>query len=377
MGKFNPVKAITALFSCITLFFAAFGAFESTATDNIARQNAHMNYLADEFYTDYTPVSESTLAGFDIQQAVADGVKYNEVSFIGTHNSYQADSTAEYKALYAALSEGTFGLVNAADADFRMDHLTDQLELGVRTVEIDVETIVKNGRTQFIVCHSPLTNVSSNCYDFAAALREIKMWSDNNPNHLPISVVIEPKKMLPPIHGLKNFSLKYANEFDALLREILGETLLTPAEMMGDFASLKDMREADGWLPLGDTLGKVLVLLHDTTVTSDYINQDQTIKTQAMFPMLRYADRYASYASFVLDNTPSDALKHKAESIDKCHLIVRTRADSFNHFSDSEYSDAIRSGAQIISSDYPPATFENDHVFTFDNGSLVRLNAAK
>lgn len=373
MGRFNPVKAITALFSCVSLLFGAFGSFDSTVAENIAYQDAHMAYLENEYYNDYTPVDESKIAGFYVEEAIANGVKYNEVSFIGTHNSYKAESPEEYKKLFAALSDATFGIVDSAKTDFHMDTLTDQLELGVRSVEIDIETVVKNGEASFVVCHSPMTDAASVCYDFAKMLQEIKLWSDHNPNHLPISIIIEPKKSLPPIRNLKNFSLTYAKQFDAVIREVLGDTLLTPADMMGDHADFKEMRENNDWLPLGETMGKVLVLLHDTTVTSDYIQQDTTLRSQAMFPMLRYDDRNKSYAAFIIDNTPDTALKHKEESIDRCRLIVRTRADEYLSYSDAKYQAAINSGAQIISTDYPPTTFEKENTFTFQNGYMIKM----
>lgn len=368
-------KAFAAIASVITLLFSAMAVNDSVVEENYARQDAHMNYLVNEYYVDYTPCDESKIACYDIQKAIDDGVKYNEISFIGTHNSYQLESTPEYKALYNAVSDMTFGIVDGSLTSFNMDSLTDQLQLGLRSLELDIETVTANGETSFVVSHSPLLDITSSCYDFETALTEIKMWSDANPGHLPVTVIIEPKKGVLPVNGMKNFSLKYANEFDSLLREILGDTLLTPAEMMGDYDSFKAMREDDGWLALGETMGKVLVLLHDTTVTDSYINQDVSVKSQAMFPMLRYADRNKSYASFIIDNTPSDALKHKEELIDKCNLIVRTRADSYTSFSETEYEAAINSGAQIVSTDYPVKVQKtNQHEFTFDGCYLTVIN---
>lgn len=367
-------KAFTALVSIFPLLFSAISAGNASIDENIALQNGHMGYLVNEYYADYTPCDESAIAGFDIDDAIANGVKYNEVTFIGTHNSYQTASTQEYSELYSALSDLTFGLVDASQTSFNMETLTNQLQSGIRSLEIDIETVVKDGKISFVVSHSPILDITSNCYDFEKAIEEIKMWSDANPNHLPVTIIIEPKKSVPLLNGMKNFNLSYANTVDELLREKLGDTLLTPAAMMGEHESLKEMREADDWLTLEETLGKVLVLLHDTTVTDNYINQDSTIKSQAMFPMLRYDDRNESYASFIIDNEPSDALKHKEESIDKCNLIVRTRADSYISYSDEKYKNAVNSGAQIISTDHPVRSYEtNEHTFTFDSGYTVEI----
>lgn len=372
--KYGPVKAIFALLSCLVLLPMAMGAVDRTTQENIQRQDEYMTYLENEFYANYTPCDEQQFASFDIAQAIDDGVKFNEVAFLGTHNSYQLPASEEYKKLAEALDVATFSIASSQKADFKMDTLTEQFELGIRSIELDIETIVENGEVSFVVSHDPKIDNTSNCYDFEKALTEIKMWSDANPDHLPITVIIEPKKLAAPVGTMKKFTLPYANACDELLRDVLGDTLLTPADMMGDYESFGDMRANDGWLSLGDTMGKVLVLLHDTTVTGDYIKQDSSIRTQAMFPMLRYADRNESYASFIIDNTPSDAIRHNAESIDNCNLIVRTRADSYPSYSESRYEQTLACGSQIISTDYPVNTENrNDHVFTFDGGYTVQL----
>lgn len=372
--KYGPIQAVIALIFVLILLPQTITASFAQVKTNIAFQNAHMEYLKTEYYTeDYIPCDENKIAAFEIEQAIEDGVKYNEVAFIGTHNSYQIEATEEFLKLYNAVDVVTFGIIDGETADFTMDTLTEQMQLGIRNFEIDIETVVTDDEIGFVVSHSPLLDNTSSCYDFEKALEEIKMWSDANPNHLPISIIIEPKEFLLPISGMRNFNLEYANAFDDLLREKLGETLLTPSEMMGEYASLKEMREADGWLPLEDTLGKVLVLMHDTAVTEDYINQDVSIKSQAMFPMLRFDDRNETYTSFIICNDPEDALENKPEAIDKCNLIVRTRADSYPTFSDERYELANQCGSQIISTDYPFRAGENkNHVYSF-GGYTVKL----
>ena len=64
---------------------------------------SYLDYLRNEFYTDYTPCDESKFASFDIEDAIAKGVKYNEVQFLATHNSSQVAATDEYKKLYQTI----------------------------------------------------------------------------------------------------------------------------------------------------------------------------------------------------------------------------------------------------------------------------------
>lgn len=361
------IKMISALFIVFNCFSMAITAGTEQIDENIRYQQERMDYLRNEFYTDYTPCDESEFASFDIEKAIASGVKYNEVQFLATHNSYQIEATEEYKKLYQIFSDITFGILRAETADFTMDSITEQFELGIRGIELDIETVEENGQASFIVAHNPLYDNTSSCYDFETAIEEIKMWSDNNPSHLPLTIIIEPKKDVIEINNLKSFKFEYAKMIDEILREKMGDTLLTPAEMMGDYESLKEMRENDGWLPLEKTMGRVIFLLHDTTVTSKYINQDKSIKTQAMFPMLRYADRNKSYASFIIDNHPDQAIAHEGETIDRCNLIVRTRADFYPDFSEKRYAYADECAAQIISTDFPIRKGESRyHEYSFD-----------
>lgn len=367
-------KMIISIFLVIYYFPASLVAGSNQIEKNIQYQDARMEYLRNEFYVDYTPCDESKFASFDIEDAIENGVKYNEVQFLATHNSYQIATTDEYRKLYYALGDLTLGIVNTEKVEFEMDSLTEQLELGIRGLEIDIETVDKKGDVSFIVTHNPLYDNTTSCYDFEKALEEIKMWSDNNPGHLPVTVIIEPKKNVPLVNNMKNFTIKYTKIFDELIRVKMKDKLLTPADMLGDYESFKELRENDGWLTLEKTMGKVLFLLHDTTVTSDYIKQDETIKTQAMFPMLRFNDRDKSYASFIIDNNPDEAIAHKEETIDRCNLIVRTRADSYPNFSDKRYEQADACSAQIITTDYPPRKSDSEnHNYSF-NGYTVRLS---
>lgn len=367
------IRMISALFLILIHLSAAFTAGSEQTEKNIEYQNERMDFLKNEYYVDYTPCVESQFADFDIDEEIKNGVKYNEVQFLGTHNSYQIAATEEYKQLFRTLSDLTFGLISAETAEFTMDSLTEQLELGIRGLEIDIETVDKDGDVSFIVTHNPQLDNTTSCYDFEKAIEEIKMWSDHNPGHLPVTVIIEPKKGVVPVDNMKNFTMEYVKAMEEIICEKMGDSLLIPKDMMGDYESFKAMREADGWLTLEKTMGKVLFLLHDTTVTSEYIKQDESIKSQVMFPMLRYDDRDKEYASFIIDNEPDKALSHEAESIERCNLIVRTRADSFPKADEKRYEMVNNCSSQIISTDYPVRKNESGYnVYSFD-GYTVKL----
>ena len=377
--KYKTFKVILSLILAVLLFML--GLYPSALITglcytgkNIEYQNSHLDYLENEYYVNYTPCDEQNFADFDLQQAYADGVKFNEVAFLGTHNSYQLLATAPrraYDKLCQIIPTGKKG----DKLGFEMDTLTTQLENGIRNLEIDIETVDDGKNISFIVTHDPILDNVSSCYDFAKALEEIRLWSDNNPDHLPITIIIEPKADVANLNNMKNFSLEYANALGETIKNVLGDTLLTPAQMMRDYRSFEEMRMADDWLTLEETLGKVMVLLHDCDVTEDYIAQDETIKSLPIFPMLRFEDINKSYTSFILENDPEIATQNNPTSIGAYTVIVRTRADSYPDFSDERYAYTDMCGSQIITTDFPPRTVRKDeHTYSFDGYTVKLLN---
>lgn len=339
---------------------------------NTEYQDEHLQYLKNEYYTDsYVPCDEQKLADFDIEKAFSEGVKINEIAVIGTHNSYQLLGTLPKRGLMKALQIISFGAVENK-AVFEMDTFTAQLERGVRNLEIDIEAVDSEGDVSFIVAHKAILDNVSSAYDFAKGLEEIALWSDNNPGHLPVYLLIEPKGDVPPINNMKNFSLSYALELDKVIRRTLGERLLTPEEARGEFVSMEVMRKADRWPTLKEAAGKIIVLMHPCDVTQEYIDSDASIGTQAMFPMLCFEDIDKPYASFIIDNDPEGAAENNKKTVDENNLMVRTRADDYPDFSDERYKFANECGSHIITTDYPPRSVRTqDHIYSFD-GYMIK-----
>lgn len=378
--KLIIVLAVAALIIGGTLlgfYLSAVKAGKDYTEKNIEYQNNHLEYLKNEYYTEgYTPCDEQALTAFDLEKAYADGVKYNEIAVLGTHNSYQLLATKQKRTLMKAVEIVTFGLVDYTKATFEMDTLTTQLESGVRNIEIDIEAQTDSDEIGFIVTHDHILDNVSSCYNFEKALEEIALWSENNPGHLPVSILIEPKKVDNPSNGIDAFSLEYADEFDAIVRRALGDKLLTPADMLKDYESFAEMRADDGWATLEEMRGKVILLLHPCDATEDYISIDESIKTQAMFPMLRPDSIDRDCASFILDNEPEEATENNKINADDYRLIIRTRADSFPKFSDERYAAANKCGSHIITTDYPPRTVrQHEHTYTFD-GYTVKMRVS-
>ncbi len=369
---------LTKLISVLLSLFTGFIAIFPSGLDRLEVDKSEQVERIAQLEKDYasgkiSPVDEASFFSGDLEAELQNGIKFNEMRFIGTHNSYQTAKTDEYVDLYGNVSDLTVGIVDKDKANFSSETLTNQLNMGIRSLEMDIETFDRDGDVSFTCMHAPYTDMTTSCYDFSLALKEIKMWSDNNPNHLPITIIIEPKGSFLPLENMKYFSLAYAVKLDETLRNCLGEKLFTPAEMLRDYNSFGEMRRSDDWCEAQDMLGRVLVLLHDCDVTEKYIDIDESIKTQAMFPMLREDDIERDCTSFILANEPDDFLKINKQAILDEKLIVRTRADSYTNNPADRRNNALNCGAQIISTDYPPRTDsqDGDYILSFVNGKTI------
>ncbi len=366
-------RITSLLLSVITGIFALFPASLDRLDAEKQEQIERIQQLEDAYSKgEIVPVDESSFFHGDLENEIDDGIKFNELRFIGTHNSYQTEKTDEYKELYGNVSDLTIGIVDKEKAEFFSETLTTQLNMGIRSLEMDIETIDDNGNISFTCMHAPYTDMTTSCYDFSLALEEIKMWSDNNPNHLPISIIIEPKSGFLPLENMKAFNIDYALSLDETLKNTLGDKLFTPEQMLRDYSSFGEMRAADDWCKAKDMLGKVLILLHECNVTEKYISVDESIKTQAMFPMLREKDVDRDCTSFILANDPNEFIDIKDEVLFEKKVVVRTRADKYASVSSEQRNNALSCGAQIVSTDYPPREDKkNEDVFSFGNGKTI------
>lgn len=365
------VRFIPLVISTLTVFFSLPSVGAERLAVEIEEQKSRIAALEQAYENgEIAPVDQSVFFDGDLQKELENGLKFNELRYIATHNSYQTESLEELKTVYRNLSELTFGLISDKEADFVSPTVTEQLNSGIYSLELDVEVFDRDGEISFTCMHAPQIQMTTSCYDFALTLKEISMWSDNNPNHLPVTIIIEPKETFLPMKDLKALNLEYAKDFDAILREGLGDKLFTPADMLRDYESFGAMRAADDWCRVDDMLGKVLILLHDCNTTEKYIELDESLKSQAMFPMLRPEDTNRDCASFLLINKPDEC---EIIYIEQQNFVVRTRADKFTEVTEERRKNAFACGAQIISTDYPvkKGMTAEDYVVSFENYKTI------
>lgn len=142
-------------------------------------------------------------------------LKLNQIQVIGSHNSYKRAIEQPLMQLILAKDSNAIGL------DYRHLPLKEQLDLGIRGLEIDVlhdptggrcrqpvglnlmrqkgltslpyDTLDQLSKGGLKVIHVPDIDFRSNCLTFIGCLTEIKEWSDAHPDHLPILITINPK----------------------------------------------------------------------------------------------------------------------------------------------------------------------------------------
>lgn len=371
-------RAVTAFFALLSLVIPLLLQSGAQRIADIRGQRERLESLRAGYADGTLPhADEAAFFDGDLSAALDGGVRFNALSVIATHNSYQTHSVSAWVRACRQISRVRPDLIPDGTGTLDQEPLTAQLNCGIRSFELDVEAARRFGKTHFYCMHSPVIDMTTSCYDLALALEELRLWSAYNPQHLPITVILEPKLKFVPMGGLRFFNADYADALDDFLRAHLGDRLLTPADMLRGYADFAAMRQADDWLPVREMLGKILVLFHydwsdDGQIINAYMDADPTFRTQAMFPL--HVDPSLPNACFLAFNEPESVLGADRMLRDG-RFIVRTRTDAHPFYSDARRDAAFASTAQILSTDYPPRTDAAPDSFAvvFPGGKTARL----
>ncbi|RNL52107.1 phosphatidylinositol-specific phospholipase C1-like protein [Pedobacter jejuensis] len=327
-----------------------------------------------------------------------DDLPINQIQVIGSHNSYkQAINLALFKMIKLTDS-------NAANSlDYEHISMPEQLDMGLRNLEIDVYADEKGGKYAhprgfdmikgqpefdtngelnkpgFKVLHVPDLDFRSSALTFKLALLQLKKWSEANPQHTPIFITLEAKDDSIKRKGFTQPEVFISATFDELDKTILEnlgkEHLITPAEVKGKYKTLEAAVLGQNWPKLSKAKGKFLFVLDATgRKRTTYINGHPSLTGRVMFAN---ADAGTPEAAIMIKNNPKDV---QIPELVKKGYIIRTRADADtkqarkNDFTDFEA--ACKSGAQIITTDYYKKSthFKSDYSVSFSNGKYFREN---
>jgi len=330
-------------------------------------------------------------------------VHINQIQVIGSHNSYHSGfAPSERKYLEMKNPKALRSL------DYSHAPLSDQLSGGVRQIEIDVFADAKGGRYAhlpiddaavkaglpadpnfdpqhemekpgFKVMHVQGVDERSTCHTFVKCLTVVREWSKAHPQHLPVFILVETKedggKPRPDMIATEPFTAPVFDALDAEIRSVFqpGE-FITPDEVRGKAATLKDAVGAGGWPTLAKARGRVVFLLDQRKVETIYTEGHPSLKGRVLFTN---AEPGRPDAAFTEQN---DGSKETIDALVKQGYLVRTRTDEGTEqarTNDTTRRDlALSTGAQMISTDYPPSEPSqwSSFVVKFPDGLVARCN---
>lgn len=286
-----------------------------------------------------------------------EGLRINQLQFIGTHNSYHVRARPSR---------------NFPSLNYNHAPLDVQLDRGVRSLELDLHD--RDG--VFEVFHIVKFDEGTTCRRLRDALETIRKWSDAHPGHLPISFLFELKKDGVGVENIRAFDLAALERLDELLRSVFPKSRsISPDDVRGTAATLREAVQKNGWPTLAASRGKVFFILHDAGKLRDlYVQGHPSLRGRVMFVR---SDETRDYAATLVMDDPRDA---DIPRLVNSGYFIRTRADSnlqtAHAGKPSRRKTAMESGAQIVSTDFPTGEPQagTGYVVEFPNSAPARVN---
>ncbi len=312
----------------------------------------------------------------------------NQFQLLGSHNSYKRPFDPD---LYQFIQSKD--AKRAADLNYAHATITEQLNTGLRQLEIDIVKDPKGGKFNepaaekwinktlltpeeerelnqpgFKVMHIPDIDFLSHCILFETCLKQLKLWSDQNPNHFPVFVLMNIKESQTRLlkgEPVLTFEQNDWREIDLVLNRVLKDKLFTPEHLIAGFNTVQQAIKNRGWPLLNDLKGKI-VFIYDGNPkqVARYRSSLRADALPAMFAS--YSPKHPDAAIFIRN----DPIKNAKEinKLTQAGFIVRTRSDAkpidCETKNRQKANAAISSGAQIISTDcYPGSVLSEKYQF--------------
>lgn len=347
---------------------------------------------------------------FHAQEKCKD-IRINQIQVVGTHNSYaepvdpkvldlvtpimrnlmkryDSSMSSEQKAKFQEYHPNGMDFQDALN--YKHPDLVQQLNANLRGLELDVyydpdgnrfnhpasyrilqEKGVKDlaphntkglEKPGFKVLHMADIDFRSHYPNLKDALTELRQWSDQHPQHTTIFIMIEAKDsgfpIFPDPTQVLPFTQTAYDELDAEIIKYLGkDKIITPKEIQGQFATLREAVTHNNWPKTADSKGKfIFMLLPGSAGTLSTKNNpyliNGSLEKRLMFMESEPDD---SFAAFILRDN-AIVRQHEIQAMVKQGFIVRTRADIETY--EAKVNDLTRSksafssGSQIISTDF-------------------------
>lgn len=318
-------------------------------------------------------------------------VRSNDISVVGTHNSYKLAMPAATMVKLRAFDP------KIADAlDYAHRPLVEQLDAGARQLEIDVNYDPDGGhyakgssdpkllRPGFKVLHIPGIDNSSSCVLLTECLQQIRSWSAQHPGHVPIMLMFNAKDEKNAARGgidALPFTEAAYDALDAEIRSVMTPAMLiVPDDVQGRYPTLRDAVLANQWPTLDKARGRFLFALDEPPAkVAVYRGKRASLEGRVFFIN---TDEQSPAAAYLTLNDPiADGARIKRDVA--AGYLVRTRADANTkeaRSNDTRPRDAaLASGAQYISTDYlwPDPRFAGGYQVHLPGGAVARCNPVR
>ncbi|TDO58006.1 calcium-dependent phosphoinositide phospholipase C [Kribbella sp. VKM Ac-2571] len=333
------------------------------------------------------------------------GLRFNQVQMIGSHNSYHRElSPAEQKVQQAQ---------NPGSVDLWYSHapITQQLEdQNVRTLELDLLPDPAGGlytyplirkltgqepltdpamaRPGIKVMHVPDFDYNTTCDTFVLCLQQVRSWSEQHPNHVPITINLELKQSDPKVvaaGGVQSPPWDATNleGVDQEIRSVFSEKeLLTPDDVRKPGLTLEQSVLTKGWPTLDEARGQVLFYFDNGgpgAIRDLYRTGHQNLEGRAVFTQGPEGEPDAAITQV---NDPRGANQAEIQRLVSKGYLIRTRSDEpMATIRDKDYTRlgiALASGAQVVTTDWPvagmAARYDSDFVAKLPGHTAVRCN---
>lgn len=341
-------------------------------------------------------------------------IRMNELQVIGTHNSYKREIPEAEQAKYDELIQ------TPGDYDRFLEYshasLPNQFaRQAVRGLELDLFPDPQGGlyaqpfvRTQLglgpladpawtrpgiKVLHVADFDYATTCVAFVTCLAQVKSWSDANPRHVPLLIMLELKgsdRRAVAAGGVAAppWDSGALDTLDAEIRSVFGEDdLVTPDDVRRPGLSLERSVLDEGWPTLAESRGKVAFLLDNEPVVGGAPNPIRTAYTAGR-PNLEGRAVFTNAvpgepdAAFLKRNDPTGANTQRIQDLVRRGYLVRTRSDlplsTVTTGDTTLLQAALASGAHLISTDFPQvgmsAAYGSDFVAELPGGGVARCN---
>jgi Phosphoinositide phospholipase C, Ca2+-dependent len=303
-------------------------------------------------------------------------LRLNQLQMVGTAESYKQKPDG---ALMMLIRMG--GKKDAEALDFGLPPLKSQLDADVRALRFDVAYDPQGGlfknpagagmamdllpdgyakamtKPGFKVIHVLDVDYRSSCPALSDCLAQVAAWSNAHPRHLPIVIVLRTNDAKTPMPGAtKPLACDEAamNALEVEIRAAFGpDQIITPDQIQGQHATLREAVLAHAWPKLGAARGKVIFVLDDSDAKAKaYQGVRKSLEGRAMFVATDEAAPLAAFLSI------SDPVKEglRVQQAVKAGFMVTTRADEETREaranSTARRDGAFASGAQIVETDF-------------------------